>query len=88
MNNKMILTAFVATTVLAVTTVTAPSTGVAAERTVKLAGWGAKSGPLRSFGVNSEAVLNAAIKAVNDAGLMYYAVGRGRQLTNGDTRAP
>ena len=40
----------------------------AAERTVHLAGWGAKSGPLRSFGVNSEAVLNAAIKAVNDAG--------------------
>ncbi len=42
--------------------------GYAAERTVKLAGWGAKSGPLRSFGVNSEAVLNAAVKAVNDAG--------------------
>ena len=40
----------------------------AAERTVNLAGWGAKSGPLRSFGVNSEAVLKAAIKAVNDAG--------------------
>ena len=40
----------------------------AAERTVKIAGWGAKSGPLRSFGVNSEAVLKAAVKSINDAG--------------------
>ncbi|MCY4590572.1 MAG: ABC transporter substrate-binding protein [Alphaproteobacteria bacterium] len=38
------------------------------ERTVKIAGWGAKSGPLRSFGVNSEAVLTAAVQAINDAG--------------------
>jgi branched-chain amino acid transport system substrate-binding protein len=68
MTNKSILTAVAAVAALAVTTVTAPGTGVAAERTVKLAGWGAKSGPLRSFGVNSEAVLKAAIKAVNDTG--------------------
>jgi branched-chain amino acid transport system substrate-binding protein len=40
----------------------------AAQRVVHLAGWGAKSGVLRSFGVNSEAVYHAAIKAVNDAG--------------------
>ena len=40
----------------------------AAERVVYLAGWGAKSGVLRSFGVNSEAVYKAAIKEVNDAG--------------------
>ena len=38
------------------------------ERTVKIAGWGAKSGPLRSFGVNSEAVLTAAVQSINDAG--------------------
>jgi branched-chain amino acid transport system substrate-binding protein len=68
MTNKSILTAIVAAAVLAITTVTAPGTGVAAERTVKLAGWGAKSGPLRSFGVNSEAVLKAAVKTVNAAG--------------------
>jgi branched-chain amino acid transport system substrate-binding protein len=68
MTSKSILTAVVAAAVFAVATVIAPGTGVAAERTVKLAGWGAKSGPLRSFGVNSEAVLKAAIKAVNDAG--------------------
>lgn len=41
---------------------------VAADRTVKIAGWGAKSGPLRSFGVNSEAVLKAAVAAINDSG--------------------
>ncbi len=40
----------------------------AAKRVVNLAGWGAKSGVLRSFGVNSEAVYHAAIKEVNDAG--------------------
>ncbi len=68
MTSKSILMATVASAFLAVTTLTAPGTSVAAERTVKLAGWGAKSGPLRSFGVNSEAVLKAAIKAVNDAG--------------------
>lgn len=68
MTYKSILVATVAAAVFAVTTVTAPGAGVAAERTVKLAGWGAKSGPLRSFGVNSLAVLEAAIKAVNDAG--------------------
>ena len=68
MANKSILTAVVATAVFAVTTVITPGISAAAERTVQLAGWGAKSGPLRSFGVNSEAVLNAAIQAVNDAG--------------------
>ena len=41
---------------------------VAAERTVKIAAWGAKSGPLRSFGVNSEAVLKGAVKSINDSG--------------------
>ncbi len=61
MTNKSILTAVGTAAVLAVAIVTAPGTSTAGERTVKLAGWGAKSGPLRSFGVNSEAVLNAAI---------------------------
>ncbi len=40
----------------------------AADRTVKIAGWGAKSGPLRSFGINSEAVLTAAVQSINEAG--------------------
>jgi branched-chain amino acid transport system substrate-binding protein len=68
MNNRSILTAIVATAVFAGAAALMPTISAAAERTVQLAGWGAKSGPLRSFGVNSEAVLNAAIQAVNDAG--------------------
>ena len=46
-----------------------------AEETVLIAGWGAKSGPLRSFGVNSEAVLKAAVKEVNDSGGIMLADG-------------
>jgi branched-chain amino acid transport system substrate-binding protein len=40
----------------------------AEDRVVRLTAWGAKSGPLISFGVNSEAVYKAAVKKVNDAG--------------------
>jgi branched-chain amino acid transport system substrate-binding protein len=40
----------------------------AEDRVVRLTAWGAKSGPLISFGVNSEAVYKAAVKTVNDAG--------------------
>jgi len=42
--------------------------GAAAERAVKIAGFGAKSGVVRSFGVNTEAVMRAAAKQINDAG--------------------
>ena len=42
--------------------------GGAVADTIKLAGWGAKSGPLRSFGVNSEAIIKAAIDRVNETG--------------------
>jgi len=45
-----------------------PGLSQAQERTVKIAGWGAKSGPLRSFGVNSEAVLKAAVESINAEG--------------------
>ena len=41
---------------------------VSAETTINIAGWGAKSGPLRSFGVNSEAVITAAVARVNEQG--------------------
>ena len=51
-------------------------TGTAwAETTINIAGWGAKSGPLRSFGVNSEAVMSAAVKRVNDTGGIKLADG-------------
>ena len=51
-----------------------------AEETVLIAGWGAKSGPLRSFGVNSEAVLKAAVKEVNDSGGIMLADGTKAKL--------
>ncbi|MEM7533338.1 MAG: ABC transporter substrate-binding protein [Chloroflexota bacterium] len=38
-------------------------------RVVKIAAFGAKSGPLRSFGVNSEAVVNAAVDHINETGI-------------------
>lgn len=41
---------------------------VAAERTVKIAGFGAKSGVVRSFGINTEAVMRGAIEQVNESG--------------------
>jgi branched-chain amino acid transport system substrate-binding protein len=40
----------------------------AQERTVKIAGFGAKSGVVRSFGVNSEAAMLAAADEINKAG--------------------
>jgi branched-chain amino acid transport system substrate-binding protein len=45
------------------------SSGAAAqERTIKIAGMGAKSGVVRSFGVNSEAAMLAAADEINKAG--------------------
>ena len=40
----------------------------AQERTVKITGFGAKSGVVRIFGVNSEAALKAAAEAINNSG--------------------
>ena len=40
----------------------------AQERTVKIAGFGAKSGVVRVFGINSEAALKAAAEQINNAG--------------------
>ena len=47
----------------------------AADRTVKIAGFGAKSGVVRSFGINTEAVMRAAAKAINDGGGVKLADG-------------
>src|SRR5882724_2562266 len=41
---------------------------LAQERTVKITGFGAKSGVVRIFGVNSEAALKAAAEAINTSG--------------------
>ena len=46
-----------------------------AQSTIHIAGWGAKSGPLRSFGVNSEAVMTAAVERVNEQGGVKLADG-------------
>ena len=46
-----------------------------AEKTVQIAGFGAKSGVVRSFGINTEAVLTGAIEAVNAAGGVKLADG-------------
>ena len=56
------------------------SAGVAAESTIHIAGWGAKSGPLRSFGVNSEAVMTAAVARVNEQGGVKLADGSKARL--------
>ena len=40
-----------------------------ADRTIKLAGFGVKSGVVRSFGINTEAVLNAAVKQTQVRGM-------------------
>ena len=46
----------------------ASGASVAADRTVKIAGFGAKSGVVRSFGVNTEAVMEAAVEHINSGG--------------------
>jgi branched-chain amino acid transport system substrate-binding protein len=50
--------------------------GVAHAQTIKIAGFGAKSGPVRSFGVNSEAALLAAADVINKSGGVKLADGR------------
>jgi branched-chain amino acid transport system substrate-binding protein len=44
------------------------ATPAAAERTAKIAGFGVKSGVLRSFGINTEAVMEAAVEKINADG--------------------
>lgn len=54
---------------MAATVATLATAGVAAaDQVIQIAGWGAQSGPLRSFGVNSNAVLQAAVDEVNSSG--------------------
>jgi branched-chain amino acid transport system substrate-binding protein len=46
----------------------AATPAVAQERTVKIAAFGAKTGVVRSFGINSEAAIRAAADEINQAG--------------------
>ena len=52
-----------------------PSDVTAQERTVKITGFGAKSGVVRSFGVNSEAAMLAAADVINKQGGVKLADG-------------
>jgi branched-chain amino acid transport system substrate-binding protein len=60
---KIAIAALLAGTALAL-----PQVASAQERTVKITGFGAKSGVVRVFGVNSEAALKAAAEEINKAG--------------------
>ncbi len=52
-----------------------PSGAVAQERTIKITGFGAKSGIIRSFGINSEAAMLAAAEVINGQGGVKLADG-------------
>jgi branched-chain amino acid transport system substrate-binding protein len=66
--NMTLKTLLVAPAVLAVSALGYTSDASAAERSVQIHGFGVKSGVVRSFGINTEAVLKGAVKAVNEAG--------------------
>ena len=53
---------------LAGTALSLPEVALAQDRTVKITGFGAKSGVVRVFGVNSEAAMKAAAEEINKAG--------------------
>ncbi len=58
----------------------ATGTAVAQEKTIKIAGFGAKSGVVRSFGVNSEAAMLAAAEVINKQGGVRLADGSKAKL--------
>ena len=67
--------------VSAVSALLLTSGAAVAETEINIAGWGAKSGPLRSFGINSEAVMSAAVARVNEMGGVKLADGSMAKLT-------
>jgi branched-chain amino acid transport system substrate-binding protein len=60
---------------LAIALAFAASGAMAQEKTIRISGFGAKSGPVRSFGVNSEAAMLAAADVINKAGGVKLADG-------------
>ncbi len=66
------------------TSLGAAGTAVAQDKTVNIAGFGAKSGVLRLFGVNSEAAIKAALIEVNNAGGVKLADGSKAKLVLSD----
>ena len=59
----------------AITLAFAASGAMAQEKTIRISGFGAKSGPVRSFGVNSEAAMLAAADVINKGGGVKLADG-------------
>jgi len=57
---------------------------LAQEKTVTIAGFGAKSGVLRLFGVNSDAAIKAAVEEVNKAGGVKLADGSKAKMVYSD----
>jgi branched-chain amino acid transport system substrate-binding protein len=51
------------------------SGALAQEKTIRISGFGAKTGPVRSFGVNSEAAMQAAAEVINKSGGVKLADG-------------
>ncbi|GAP34362.1 ABC transporter substrate-binding protein [Piscinibacter sakaiensis] len=64
---RLLRTAFAAAAV-AVAATLAASPAAAQDRTIKIYGFGAKSGVVRIFGLNSEAAMKAAAEQINKAG--------------------
>ncbi|MEW6689276.1 MAG: ABC transporter substrate-binding protein [Pseudomonadota bacterium] len=64
--------------------ITVQGDALAQEKTVKIAGFGVKSGVLRLFGINSEAAINAAVEEVNKAGGVKLADGSKAKLVAAD----
>ena len=60
---------------LAVTLAFAASGAFAQEKTIKITGFGAKTGPVRTFGINSHAAMDAAADQINKAGGVKLADG-------------
>jgi branched-chain amino acid transport system substrate-binding protein len=58
-----------------------PGSALAQERTVKITGFGAKSGVVRVFGINSEAAMKAAAEEINKAGGVTLGDGTKAKLT-------
>src|SRR4030095_365679 len=68
-------------TLLAIPALLASEGALAQERTVKITGFGVKSGVLRVFGVNSEAAMKAAAEEINKAGGVTLGDGSKAKLT-------
>src|SRR5262247_2793904 len=75
-----VLTAAFAT-LLAVPALFASEGAVAQDRTVKITGFGAKSGVVRVFGINSEAAMKAGAEEINKAGGVTLGDGSKAKLT-------